>query len=333
MAPIDPQGLPDFILIGAQKSGTSSLHHVLASHSGVYVPPGEIHFFDVDDIEQHPDFFVRVGRGRQRRWVIHDLERDFETYVAWYRSWFRRAEAHQLIGEDSTTYLASRLAPRRIAELLPEVRLIAMLRDPVRRCYSHYWHNVGTGRATLSFEKTLRRRPGMLLTRGYYRDQLSRYLRHVPRDRLLVLFFEDFVADPQRVTDQACAFLGLPESVDLAQVSAHQNAANAPLSLRGRLLLNRTLGSILAKSYNRRIPNMPGYNPAWQWHELASDPRLERLRQAWESVRPKRPYPPMQPDTRRFLEGVYRRANQGLSEIIEMDVESRWPWMAGQNQK
>jgi hypothetical protein len=327
MEGIDPQGLPDFILIGAQKSGTSSVHHVLAQHPRVYLPPGEIHFFDVDDVEQHPDFFVDRGRRGRRRWVLHDLEGDPQTYATWYRSWFREAAPGQLVGEDSTTYLASRLAPRRIAALLPRVKLVALLRDPVQRCYSHYWHTVSTGRATRSFEGTLRRRPGNLLRRGFYRDQLARYHRHFPAEQIKVVLFEDFVAEPQAGIDEVAAFLGLDEGVDLSRVSPHRNAANAPLWLGGRLAANRLLRPLLKKSYRRRIPNMSGYRPDRPWHERTAEPRVQRAVDLWETLRPKRRYPPMRPETRAFLEGVFRRANEGLSELIGVDVSRRWPWM------
>jgi hypothetical protein len=209
------------------------------------------------------------------------------------------------------------------------VKLVALLRDPVRRCYSHYWHTVSTGRATLSFERTLRQRPGNLLRRGFYRDQLARYLRHFPAAQVKVVIFEDFVADPQGGIDEVAAFLGLAASVDLSRVSPHRNAANAPLWLTGRLAANRLLRPLLKKSYRRRIPNMSGYRPDRPWHERAADPRVQQALDLWEAVRPKRRYPPMQPETRRFLEGVFRRANQGLSDLIGTDVSRRWPWMNG----
>ena len=123
-------GLPDLILVGAPKCGTTSLHAMLALHPDVFIPEYEVFFFDVDDVMIHPDFFFhRSGSS------FHDYEGEFEEYLAWYRSLFTSAEPGQIIGEDTTTYLCSHYAPTRIAELLPDVKLIALLRDPVDRAY------------------------------------------------------------------------------------------------------------------------------------------------------------------------------------------------------
>lgn len=128
--------LPDFIIAGAMKAGTTSLHHILKHHKHVFLPEDEIFFFDLDDIQQHPDFFMDA-RGK---WIFHDYERHYQDYLEWYSSFFESADDGQVIGDDSTTYMASRKAPQRIARLLPDVKLIFMLRDPVVRAYSHYWH-------------------------------------------------------------------------------------------------------------------------------------------------------------------------------------------------
>jgi hypothetical protein len=116
--------VPNFIIIGAMKSGTTSIHHILASRDDVFLPEKEVYFFDVDDIEQHGDFFIKTKNG----WTFHDFEADFDTYFEWYQKYFARAEPGQMIGEDTTTYLASKKAPVRIAKLLPNVKLIAVLR-------------------------------------------------------------------------------------------------------------------------------------------------------------------------------------------------------------
>jgi hypothetical protein len=316
-------GLPDFIIIGAQKSGTSSLHNVLGHHPSVFIPAREIFFFDVDDIEQHPDFFVRTRGG----WTYHDFDEDFERYQEWYRGLFRDARPGQLVGEDSTTYIASRIAPSRIARLLPSVRLVAMLRDPVSRAYSHYWHNVSRGRATMSFEDTLRHRPGNLISRGCYADQIERYLAHFEASRLKVVLFEEFVADAQRVTDEVCAFLELPSSVDISTVDMHRNAATAPLTLRGRLIVNRLLGPVVGRSYRRRLPNMPGYDPGSLPSRVETHPMALKVAGVYESLRPRRRYPKMREDTRTFLQKLYRRLNARLSDLLGRDVAEHWSYM------
>ena len=310
--------VPDFIIIGAAKCGTTSLHHILVQHEQVFIPDREVYFFDVDDFEQHTDFFTHGGQ-----FSFHDFDRDFETYADWYQDFFRDARPGQLIGEDSTTYLASERAPARIARLLPNVRLVAMLRDPVARAYSHYWHNVRAGYATHTFEKTLRYNTGNLLRRGYYFEQLERYRPLLDSGQLLVLFFEDFVADTDGTIERVCAHIGLPEAPELVDIDTRQNAGSHPWFLPGRLWMNSTFRPLFAK--RRRIPNTPGYQ------SLGAAPRPVPGRRSFVdrigAFLPKRRVPPIRPETRTFLEQTFRRENAGLSELLDTDVSARWPYM------
>ncbi|WP_259082583.1 sulfotransferase [Salinibacter ruber] len=125
--------LPDFIIGGAMKCGTSSMHAILSSREDVFIPEGEVHFFTLGDPIQSPET-VKFDPER----TVFNL--NDEKKVEWYRSFFEGADSDQLIGEDSTTYLSSRVAPERIRELLPDVKLIFMLRNPVDRSLSHYRH-------------------------------------------------------------------------------------------------------------------------------------------------------------------------------------------------
>jgi hypothetical protein len=182
---------PDFIIVGAMKSGTTSLHNILASHPDIYIPQREIHFFDIDDITQHPDFFF-FSDGK---WYYPDLEKNSEKYLEWYGSFFSNAKVTQKIGEDSTTYLASNKAPARIVNLLPKVKIIIMLRDPASRTYSHYWHLVRTGRGIHTFEDSLRIMPGTLIQRSLYKDQIQRYLGYFPQENIHFILFEEFIQE------------------------------------------------------------------------------------------------------------------------------------------
>ena len=319
---------PDFIIIGAAKCGTTSLHHILAQHERVFIPDYEVYFFDVDDVEQHPDFF-RQGE----RWIWHDFDRDHKRYLQWYRGVFAQAEPGQVIGEDTTTYLASRNAAARIERMLPEVKLIAMLRDPVARAYSHYWHNVHRGRAGASFEHTLRHSAGNLLLRGRYLEQLRRYGNFIQRGSLKVVFFEDFVRDMQTEVEGVCHYLGI-DPPDLSTIDTHQNVSPRPLNIPARLAFNRMFGRLLPQA--RRIPNMPGYTkprPSKVGGGLLRSDGGSDLRASLEVARrallPNRKPPPMQQQTREFLQKLFARENAGLSELLGQDVAARWPYMAG----
>jgi hypothetical protein len=202
----DERSLPQAMIIGAMKCGTSSLHNYLTQHPGVIAPlRKEVHYFD-----------VRFDQGE-----------------LWYRANFGRVGEPGLNLDSSPYYLAHPLAPQRAHALVPEAKLIVLLRDPVRRAYSHYWHERDKKRESLSFEEAIAAEPARLgddeqrlargeirqsrahqhfsyLARGRYAEQLDRWWRHYPRERLLVLRFEDLARDPLAVLDRTLEFLGLP---------------------------------------------------------------------------------------------------------------------------
>jgi hypothetical protein len=207
-----PRALPDAVILGAMKSGTSSLHHYLVQQPGVIEPlRKEVHYFDVN-----------LGRGE-----------------AWYRAHFGRVGEAGLNLDSSPYYLFHPAVPQRLHALLPDARLIVLLRDPVRRAYSHYWHERDKGRETLSFEDAIaaeaerlgnseqRLADGTLersrehqhfsyLARGRYAEQLDRWFTVFPRAQFLVLCFEDLARDPVGVLNVTLDFLGLPRADDVS---------------------------------------------------------------------------------------------------------------------
>ncbi len=189
--------LPNLLVIGAQKSGTTSLHHLLASHTEVFFParPQEIHFFD--------------------------LEENFSRGPAWYEAHFEGWSGERYCGQTSPLYLYLPEVPGRIAALLPEVKLVAMLRQPIERAYSQYWHEVRFGFEPLSFEAALAAEPARIaqgpvarrhfsyLDRGRYAGQLARFFEVFGRQRVLVLLQEELRASPVAVQRTLADFLGL----------------------------------------------------------------------------------------------------------------------------
>ncbi|MGH7515389.1 MAG: sulfotransferase domain-containing protein [Gemmatimonadales bacterium] len=202
------RGLPSALIIGAQKGGTTSLFKYLVQHPDVLRPiTKEIHFFD-----------LHHTRG-----------------LAWYRSNF--PYAHRLRGGGLTLdatpyYLAHPLVPERVAQLLPDIKLIAVLRNPIDRALSHYQHEVRGGRESLSFAEAIAQEPERLAQeeerlrtqpdyysynhqrysyarRGLYHEQLERWLRHFPRSQLLVLQSERMFRDPSVAMGGVHRFLGL----------------------------------------------------------------------------------------------------------------------------
>jgi hypothetical protein len=208
------RSLPDFLIVGAMRGGTTSLSGYLELHPDVApATRKEVHYFD-----------LHFARGEE-----------------WYRSHFpprvrrlaRRALGRPLLsGDASPYYLFHPLAPERAAALVPDARIVALLRDPVTRALSHYRHAVGRGAETLppleafqaeperlaGEEERLRADPAAVsvvhrqysyLARGDYAVQLERWFAHYPRERVLVLASEELFSDPADAYARTLAFLGL----------------------------------------------------------------------------------------------------------------------------
>jgi hypothetical protein len=208
-------GLPSFIVVGAMKAGTSSLSDVLGRHPDIFMPKGEVHFF----------------------------AREFGRGLDWYRGRFRKAGARRVIGEKSPSYshvLAWPEAPARMRQALPDVKPIWILREPVARAHSNWWHAVRAGVERSDFPTAVgrelegRARPAeSYLARSRYVEQIEAYLRHFPIAQMHVMLFEDFVRDQARATRAVLAFLGVDPDVPLADPEpgkSNVSAAGAALT-------------------------------------------------------------------------------------------------------
>jgi len=181
---------PDFLVIGAPRAGTSLLHRILQAHDEVYVPTQrkEIQFFD----------------------------RYFDRGPAWYERYFppsREASAYRAIGEASPGYLAAAEAPARIHALIPDCRLIAILRNPVDRAHSAYQYARRSYNERADFETFLRHHPAVMEA-GLYGKHVGLYLALFSRESLLVLLFEELIGDPARELDRLRSFLTLSHGWD-----------------------------------------------------------------------------------------------------------------------
>lgn len=294
---------PDFFIVGAMRAGTTSLHHILDSHPGVFIPKQEIFFFDVDDFEEHAE----QARRADGQWWFRDFEAELAHALAAYHAHFSPADGDQLIGEDSTTYLTSAQAPARIARLCPEAKIVISLRDPVARAWSHYWHLVRSGRAVLDFESTLISGRGTLLKRSIYPPALQRWFDHLPAEQIHVMIFEEFIASPQLHLDALCDFLGLSPRIthhELDPRVRHRHRAGSPGTPRWLLAANWL---------RRRAAHRPGLTgPVPSPTQRRRDPLhvslVKRIARLGSSER----YPPMNPQTQDFLERLLGRANAEL---------------------
>ena len=217
--------VPAFLIIGAQRCGTTSLYNYLLGH---------------------PD--IAPAARKELRFFDHRFDRGLD----WYRAQFSLATSSGTVsGEATPYYLFHPHAPARTRACAPWARLIVLLRNPVDRAYSHYWHEVRRGHETLSFEEAIASEVERLagerermvdddryqsfnhqhysyLARGHYADQLAAWTAHFPREQILVLRSEDLYREPAAAFDRTVAFLGLPPT-SLIDQSAYNEGRNPPM--------------------------------------------------------------------------------------------------------
>ena len=257
--------LPDFLIIGAQKSGTSSLYHWLTQHPRVrQATKKEIHYFDA-------------------RYAFRSVD--------WYRSFFPETQPesalaaddrpHLLAGEATPYYMFHPCVPRRVAQVLPGVKLLAILRNPVDRAYSHYHMAVRARREQLSFEDAIEAEAERLegeverlladdryrspvhcfhsyLARGVYVDQLVRWAEFFAPEQMLILKAADLRADPAATVRKALDFLELPPSeFDFAE--SYNTRQYPPLNPATR---NRLVEYF--EPHNRRLYDFLGVDFGWR---------------------------------------------------------------------
>ncbi|MEL7182064.1 MAG: sulfotransferase [Pseudomonadota bacterium] len=311
-----PPRFPDFIIGGAPKCGTSSLHGILAQHDAIGMPEAEIHYFDADDPITHPDFLdVRGG-------ALHWYDTAAVDNLDWYARQFAPFRDAPCVGEDSTTYLFSEAAPERIKAFLPDVKLIFMLRDPVKRAYSQYWHLACSARMNCGFEQGLLNHTSMVLG-STYAPHLRRYFDVFGRDRVRVILFEDFLGGMQGTMDGVTDYLGVP-AMDLSTARTWFNQTRYPTHPRAHQALNRVGAYFVTRRYRNHM-------------EARSDPwaQLQRkLHDRWfRHVNPTflkadKP-PPMRDDTRAYLAQHLSARNAGLSDLLGRDLSQVWPGFTG----
>ncbi|MEL7534921.1 MAG: sulfotransferase, partial [Bacteroidota bacterium] len=202
-----------------------------------------------------------------------------------------------------------------------EIKLIFLLRHPTSRAYSNYWHMLRTGRAAYSFEDTIRYEPSTLLDRSLYKSQLETYYKHIPRERIKVILFEEFIADLQGEMEGVCDFLGLDINEFPADaLEVHANKALLPKNIRLQVLKNRLLKNSGHARYLDTLPLKPQQdNRQVSFWEKAVNKLHYKLNPL--AVRGK---PKMKAETKIFLDKFFQRELEGIDELVGKNVMSIW---------
>ena len=247
---------PDFIIIGAQKCGTSALFKHLGKHPDIQLPKKkELHFFDEN-----------YSRG-----------------LDWYLRYFKKANAPFPVctGEASPYYFFHPLVPSRIYNTYPGIKLMLLLRNPVNRAYSQYHHMKRKGRISLSFEHCIRLEEDVLagrkeaffkeehhsdlmyrrfsfLTRSRYAEQLDEWYKDFNREQLLIIRSEDYFSDAGQTFQQVFRFLGLPPA-DINLTKKHSGSDYPPMKPETREQLTAYF-----EPFNRQLYGMTGRDFGWK---------------------------------------------------------------------
>ncbi|WP_158535236.1 sulfotransferase family protein [Acaryochloris thomasi] len=308
--------IPDFIICGAMKSGTTTLHHVLDQHPDIYIPEKEIHFFDIDNLLEHPDFFLF----KQGQWISQDIHEDPEKFWRWYARHFAAAQAGQMIGEDSTVYLSSKRAAQRIALQPKDIKVVVMLRHPTSRAYSQYWHMLRTGRAVYDFEQMIQYDPYSVLGRSMYYEQLEDFLRYIPRARIKIVLFEEFIANKAQTVRSVCEHVGVDfEALPTAAFKSHENSARIPKYLKIQILRNKWFRQLNTINYGDFLPTHHGQSKS-KFNIPKIVNKAHRLINPLTDSRP----PKMRASTKQFLDDFFKKELAGLDELLGQELLSLW---------
>lgn len=283
--------LPNFLIIGAQKSGTTWLAWKLRQHPSVFMPMDEVHFFDRED--------------------------NFAKGLGWYQAHFDKVATETAVGEKTPDYLAAGLngldhhtpdLHHRIYETLPDVKLIVSLRNPVERTVSATYHMIRTGHISpfhniddlLAGSKQHVIHQFGVIEYGKYFQQLKTYLQYFDRHQILVLIFEeDIIGRPGSGLKKVCQFLEIDPTFPFAELQKKDNAyrhswpglvldyyipALRPISARiNRIFpvhkpkLNpNTVQNLyeLYEPYNRELYEWLGYKPVTWTRDIAKSKSL-----------------------------------------------------------
>ena len=297
--------LPDFLVIGAAKSGTVSVYHYLELHPDIFMcPVNESNFFALETADLTKEYLGPVDR--------FYLDQHCVKTLTAYCSLFRDARPHQVVGESSPLYLFSRTAPARIHHHIPTAKIIAILRQPADRAFSNYQHFRRAGIEPIAdFEEAIhaelvRRQQGwgpwpfwFYSEMGFFAAQLQAYFDLFGPRQILVVLFEDLLADTAGLMKKIYEFVGV-------------NGTYAPdLSTR------HNVGGVPRREWLDKFITKP-YLAKTMLKKLLPDGPRRRLRvrlSDWNNDKPR-----LDPDLRTELTRMYQEDVLCLQQMIGRDL-------------
>ena len=295
--------MPNFLIIGTSRAGTTALYHYLKQHPQIYMSP-----------IKEPRFFAFEGEklefggpGDER------LKCEIITHINDYCALFQMVSKETAIGEASPVYLYSPKAPERIWHYIPETKLIAILRNPVDRAYSSFLAEIRDGREPLNdFSQALQEEATRIRSdwsfvwhykqRGFYYAQLRRYFDKFDRDQIRVYLYDDWKVNNIRILQDIFHFLNVDDRF-VPDVSIKHNVSSIPRSIALHKFLTKQnlIKSVLEPFLPRRV----------------------RRRAFVSLMNQNLTRPQLSLELRNQLVGVYQQDILRLQDLIERDL-SKW---------
>ncbi|TRV22075.1 MAG: sulfotransferase [Microcystis flos-aquae Mf_WU_F_19750830_S460] len=284
--------LPNFIIIGASKCGTTSLHSYLTQHPDIFLCPKKETFFFLDE----------STREKSNKW---GAVTSFEEY----QQLFQPSPDHAIIGEISTVYYSNPQAAQLIYQCLPDVKIIAILRDPAERAFSDYlMHQLIAEKYEIDFERIIDKN-NYFVKLGFYHSQLTRFIEVFGRDNVKVLLYDDFISDNAKFLEDLFTYLGVASNVKIST----EKRMRENLFPKNKTLYNIFVkSSLLNKIVSRGLPKIL---PA----KIAKN-ILHIYQQIQKSVTYK---PSLSPVERAKLIEIYQTEILQLQQLIDRDL-SKW---------
>jgi hypothetical protein len=293
--------MPNFLVIGASSSGTTSIYHYLKQHPQVFMSPiKETHFFSFAGQE----FAMTTIKGYKQR-KVDSLDE--------YKSLFQDVSDEIAIGEVSPSYLYTPSSPERIKQSVPNAKLIAILRNPVDRAYSNYLRCVRNDQEPITdFAEALRQEPIRIQnnwspkwfykSKGFYYEQLKRYFEVFDKNQIQIYLYEDLCDSPSNLMQNLFEFLDV-DSTFVPNISEKKNVSYIPK--------NRLLQKFLKKTNIIKSIVKPLLSEKLR-HRAVTNLKI------WNQSKPL-----LLPDIRKQLTQEYREDILKLQDLLQKDL-SHW---------
>lgn len=284
---------PNFFIIGAPRSGTTLLHNYLKQIPGIFM----------SSVKEPSYFAISINPKQKLTKPIHDKKK--------YLKLFEKAKYDDAVGESTPSYLWDPQAAKLIHQVVPDAKIIMILRNPVERAYSHYLQGIGFGYETLPLQEAMKKSlnspndySNRITAAGFYSEQVKRYLNIFKKEQLKIFIFEEFIQDLEKSVGEILDFLGVHSEIPSSLKMVQNPVDISPGRFSKFLIRNKALRTIV--------------------RELVPYERSLEIRKIFSKKTEKSP---LSDDDKKFLEDIYRQDVKKLQQILSRNL----PWPVAKN--